>query len=179
MKMPLGVVVNVIDSYMDGQGTMEARLLGIFPIVRMHGTEDIALGEMMRWLPECVLYPTSLLVPPKSMTARAGGGLEWIPSKVANAATAQLTDSRTGLVAQMTFQFDPANGLVSSIQGERPMAVGNDRSVLGKWEGLCLDYQEHDGMLLPTQMLGGWWKEGKLELYFKGKNTSFDFTYSS
>src|SRR3712207_2314645 len=53
--------VRVHDAYVAGEGVLHASLLGLFSVVDMRGTGDVAEGELMRFLAEAAWYPTALL----------------------------------------------------------------------------------------------------------------------
>ncbi len=56
-----GLPVRVHDAYVAGEGILHASLLGLFPVVDMRGTSDVAEGELMRFFAEAAWYPTALL----------------------------------------------------------------------------------------------------------------------
>ena len=56
-----GLPVRVHDAYAAGEGSLHASLLGLYAVVDMRGTGDVAEGELMRFLAEAAWYPTALL----------------------------------------------------------------------------------------------------------------------
>ncbi len=56
-----GLPVRVHDAYIAGEGLLRASLLGLFTLASVHGTRDMAEGELMRYLAEAAWYPTALL----------------------------------------------------------------------------------------------------------------------
>lgn len=44
-------------------------------------------------------------------------------------------------------------------------------------QGHFKEYQSRQGILVPTRMEVGWWKDGDLELYFQGQNDVFEFHF--
>ena len=61
VAMMPGLPVRVHDSYVAGEGVLHASLLGLFTVVDMHGTGDVAEGELMRFFAEAAWYPTAML----------------------------------------------------------------------------------------------------------------------
>eukprot|EP00978_Attheya_sp_CCMP212_P035965 scaffold159691_cov43-Attheya_sp.AAC.1 len=165
--------IHVRDSYVDGKGTMVAKLLGLFPMVYVHDTPDLNHGELIRWLAECCLFPTTL---------SPGDGLEWtsmesLPdTENKSRAKAHLKNSKFGTNVEMEFRFNQQD-MIESIFAIRPALVG-DRLEMLPWEGQLSEYESHDDLLIPTKMEVGWWKNGQLELYFKCHNTKFRFEFN-
>nr|MDQ5828243.1 hypothetical protein [Chloroflexota bacterium] len=52
VAMMPGVPVRVHDAYVAGEGILHASLLGLFTVVDMRGTGDVAEGELMRFFAE-------------------------------------------------------------------------------------------------------------------------------
>ncbi len=50
-QMGYGLSVTVVDRYVDGEGLLDARLMGSIPVAHMTGP-DMAVGELMRYLAE-------------------------------------------------------------------------------------------------------------------------------
>src|SRR4028119_1359313 len=61
VAMAPGLPVRVHDAYVAGEGVLPASLLGLFTVVDMRGTGEIAGGELMRFFAEAAWYPTALL----------------------------------------------------------------------------------------------------------------------
>ena len=59
------------------------------------------------------------------------------------------------------------------------ISLGFDLSIyqINIAQGHFSDYQTRQGILVPTRMEVGWWKDGDLELYFQGQNHAFDFHF--
>jgi hypothetical protein len=56
-----GVRIRVDDSYLDGVGRIEARLAGLWSLVRRSDAQCLATGELHRYLAEAVWNPPALL----------------------------------------------------------------------------------------------------------------------
>jgi hypothetical protein len=64
MSIVPGLVVRVIDSYIEGAGLLHAAILSVFTVARVGGGGEIARGEFMRFFAEAAWYPTALLPSP-------------------------------------------------------------------------------------------------------------------
>jgi hypothetical protein len=61
VAMMPGLPIRVHDSYAAGEGVLHASVLGLFTVVDMRGTGEVAEGELMRFFAEAAWYPTALL----------------------------------------------------------------------------------------------------------------------
>jgi hypothetical protein len=93
VEMAPGVPVRVHDAYVAGEGILHASLLGLFPVVDMRGTGDVAEGELMRFFAEAAWYPTALL---------PSQGVRW-EAVDDSSAYATLTEGDTSITMLFTF----------------------------------------------------------------------------
>jgi hypothetical protein len=56
VAMMPGLPVRVHDAYVAGEGVLHARVLGLFTVVDMRGTGDVAEGELMRFFAEAACW---------------------------------------------------------------------------------------------------------------------------
>jgi hypothetical protein len=147
------VATHVKDSYIDGQGRLLARLLGLFTVARLEGGGDIACGELMRWFAEAVWYPTALL---------PSQGVKWAGLDEA-AATATMADGPNKL--SLVFRFDAA-GLIASVHAEARGAGSGQGRVRLPWDCTVSAYRWHQGMLLPTHAEAAYHRPGGRKSYF-------------
>ena len=68
--MPIlpGLAVRVHDAYVAGEGILHPAALGLFTLMDLRGTGEVAQGELMRYLAEAVCTRTALL---------PGQGVRW------------------------------------------------------------------------------------------------------
>jgi hypothetical protein len=164
MMMP-GVPVYVHDAYVAGEGILHPTILGLFSLVDMRGTGDVAHGEMMRFFAEAAWYPTALL---------PSQGVRWA---AVDERTARATIKDADLSLTMTFQFDD-DGLIRSARAEkRGRTVGND-IIMTPWEGRWSDYQERDGMRVPMSGEVAWMTPEGRKPYWRGKITSLRYEFA-
>ena len=149
-----GLSIRVRDAFVDGEGILEARLLGL-PLARLRGTPELARGELMRFLAEAPWYPSALL---------PGRDLRWLP---VDATSARAELSAAGVIASLLFRFG-ADGLVESVRAEdRGRTVGG-RIIPTPWEGRWSDYVERDGMRVPLRGEVAWMLPGRRHSYWRG-----------
>lgn len=133
--LPL-LAVRVHDAYAEGEGTMQAALLGLFPVMQSRGTGAMAEGQLTRFFAEAACYPTALL---------PSQGVRW-ENVDEHTATGTLHDSSVNL--RLRFRFD-ADGLLAGVEADaRGRAVG-DRIEPTPWRARGWDSVERDGMRIP------------------------------
>ncbi|MGL5016561.1 MAG: DUF6920 family protein [Luteolibacter sp.] len=153
-----GLTVRVHDAYVAGEGLLRPSILGLYSLGGVQGEGEIAQGELMRWLAECVWYPTALL---------PGRGVEW---KAVDATSAQATLADGPITLSMLFRFGE-DGLVSGIRVESRGALVAGQTVMMPWEGSFRDYRPVDGMMIPFHGEVAWiTPQGEIP-YFRGTVT--------
>jgi len=159
--------VFVHDTYLLGEGDLQASILGLFAVAKMHNTPQLNQGELLRFLAEAVWYPTSLL---------PSQGVVW-EAIDQHSSRATLTDGKT--TASVVFQFD-AEGLITSMRAEaRCHSVVGDKLVFMPWVGNFREYSVRNGMRIPLESEVGWEHLEGLRLYFIGKTTKISYEFAS
>lgn len=140
-----GVPAHVEDSYIAGNGSLYAKLFGLFTVANLHGDGEIARGEFMRYFAESPWYPTALL---------PSQGVRW---EAVDDATANATIVDGPITLTLLFRFNDA-GLIASVRAEaRGASVGKDGAILMlPWECGLSDYQPQDDMLIPMVGEAAW-----------------------
>lgn len=155
-----GVDAFVHDAYAGGEGLLHVEALGLVPMVDLHDTPEIAVGELQRYLAEGVWHPYSLL---------PAAGVEWTPID-AESARATLRCGKT--VASLIFHFD-VDGLVTSVRAEERFRMVDGVPVATPWEGTFRDYHVRQGMLVPLEGEVAWiLPEGRWP-YWRGRIEKF------
>lgn len=151
-----GVPARVVDRYSDGEGLLNAKLLGLFTVANTRGGGELARGEFMRWFAETPWYPTALL---------PSQGVRW---QAINSTRANATINDGHLSSTLLFRFDDA-GLIASVSAEaRGAGVGKDMVML-PWECTFSNYQPQDGMLIPMAGEASYIRPEGRASYFVGK----------
>ena len=148
--------VRVRDSLVEGRGAGQVSLLSAFPVSSAAGTQEMNSGSLHRYLAEAVWYPTALLPNAK---------LEWSPID-ASRALATLTDR--GVSVSLEFRF-AETGEVTGIYTAARWGTfeGGYRQV--PWEGHFRDYQERDGVVVPTEGDVGWYVGDRWHAVWRGR----------
>lgn len=158
------ISVRVRDAYVEGQGSMQGKILSLVPIVNQHGKAELNAGALQRYLAEAVWLPTALL---------PSEGITWSAIDN-NSALATQTDS--GTTVSLEFHFSNA-GEITSV-----FTPGRYREVSGKyeltpWAGYFSNYEERDGMRIPAEGEVEWRMPGGRLPYWRGRivEVAYDF----
>ena len=165
VAMMPGLFVRVHDAYVAGEGVLHASLLGLFSVVDMRGTRDVAEGELMRFFAEAAWYPTALL---------PSQGVRW--EAVDNrSAYATLTEGNISIT--MLFTFDE-QGLIESVGTEaRGRAVGGE-VVPTPWQGRLWNYEQRGGMRVPLDGEVAWLLPEGPKPYWRGSIAEIDYEFA-
>jgi len=170
IQMAPGVNAFVHDTYVLGEGSLHASLLGLFTVAKMTSTPESNLGELLRFFAEATWYPTALL---------PSQGVRWeaIPQTGGsanddNSARATLTDGTT--TVSLVFQFN-AEGAIATMRAE---ARYRDKLTAMPWCGRFWDYSVRNGMLIPLEGEVGWEYPEGTRLYFKGRTTEINYEFA-
>lgn len=161
MNMGLFLPVSVIDSYQQGAGQLQAKMLNLFTVADELNTKELNSGELLRYLAESVWYPTALL--PSQQ-------LQW-QAIDDSSATATLMDADN--IVSMTFYFNEANEIVRAT-AQRYRLVG-DQQVLSTWNGYYTNYQRRDGFMIPTEAWVSWGDGDDEWQYWRGRVDSIEY----
>ena len=164
VQMFPAVSVFVHDAYIAGEGSLQASILGLFDVANMSNSEAIAQGELLWFLAETPLYPTSLL---------PHQGMKW---EAIDDQSAQVTLTDNELEVTMTFIFNQS-GLIDTV-----WAAARGRSS-GKiieympWQGRFWNYAEREGMMIPSEAEVAWLPPEGLKPYYRSKLTAISFAF--
>ncbi|MGL4574470.1 MAG: DUF6920 family protein [Burkholderiaceae bacterium] len=164
MMMP-GVPVRVHDAYVGGEGILHPSILGVFTLVNMRGTGEIAQGEFMRFAAEAPWYPTALL---------PSQGARW---EAIDAQSAKVTLADGAVSTTLTYFFG-SDGLVARIRAEARGRTVGDKIVMTPWEGTWTNYEQRDGMRVPTQGEVAWITPEGRKPYWRGTVTQLAYTFA-
>jgi hypothetical protein len=123
------------DKYYEGKGNMLIKVLSFLTVADARGKE-IDQGTLIRYLAETVWFPTAALN-------------DYITWKEIDANSAEATMSYGGVTASGVFMFNE-RGEVTNFVAERHMESGG-QFALETWSVPMKDYQEFDGIKIPTK----------------------------
>lgn len=163
IQMAPGLNAFVHDTYLLGEGSLHASLLGLFTVADVRGTPEAAQGELLRFFAEATWYPTALL---------PSQGVRWEAIDDTSAG-ATLTDGAT--TVSLVFQFN-AEGAIATMRAE---ARYRDKLTAMPWSGRFWEYSVQGGMLIPLEGEVGWEYPEGTRLYFKGRTTEINYEFAS
>jgi hypothetical protein len=154
------VHMRVRDALIGGQGSGNVSLLSAVTVGKAAGTTAMNSGSLHRFLAEAVWYPTALL---------PSNQLQWSPIDE-NRALATLTDH--GVSVSLEFRFAPTGEVLGIYTPARWGKFGSGYRQ-APWEGRFRDYQQRDGIFVPTQGEVAWYVRDKWRTVWQGTITAF------
>ena len=153
------LALRVQDWYRDGEGGIEARILGL-PVMRSRGVE-VAKGEAMRYLAELPWVPHAIV---------ANKELVW---HEVDASTVQVAagDETAGIAVRL--EFDDAEDIVGAFANARPRMEGK-ASVPTPWRGRFSEHAIVGGIRVPTRGEVRWELPEGPFTYWRGTITSLE-----
>ncbi len=160
-----GLPVRVHDAYIAGEGILRPAIMGLFTLFELRGTEEVAQGELMRFLAETAWYPTALL---------PSQGVRW-EAVDDRSARATFVDGRLSLT--LLFRFDDEGLIESVFSPARGRTVGQS-VVMTPWEGRWSNYQQRDGMRVPLTGEVAWLAPEGRKAYWRGTITVLSYEFA-
>jgi len=130
------------DMYIGNEGRLIATILSTFNVVDVYGKKQYNESELLRWLAECVWFPTSLLPSEK---------LKWIPI---DNLSAKLTFHHQGLSLFYIVTFNE-KGEIVQMETKRYM----DEKTKQTWIIKLNEYSEKNGVIIPIHAEVFWMLE--------------------
>jgi len=165
VAMRRGLTVRVHDAYVGGEGILHASLFGLFSLVDLHGTPEVAQGELMRFLAEAAWYPTALL---------PSQGVRW-EAVDDTSAKATLTDGE--ITVTLLFRFND-EGLIESAYAEARGRTVEGRVLPTPWEGRWGYYELRGGMHIPIEGEVAWLTPEGRKPYWRGRITNVTYEFA-
>ena len=126
------------DMFLNDKGALKVTFFSVFTIVNAEGPA-YNQGELLRWLGECVWFPTALL---------PGEYVSW---SAVDSSTAMLNMNYKGISIYYRVSFNEKNE-ISRMETKRYM----DGNRLETWIGTPSDYREINGTVIPVKIEGAW-----------------------
>lgn len=165
IAMMPGLPVRVHDAYIAGEGLLHASLLGLFSLANVHGTGDMAEGELMRFFAEATWYPTVLL---------PSQGVRWEP---VDDRSARATLTEGAISVTMLFTFNEA-GLIETVRAEARGRMVSGKIVPTPWQGRFWNYSERDRMRVPLDGEVAWLLPAGAKPYWRGRITDIGYEFA-
>lgn len=166
VSMAPGINAYVIDSYNQGRGWLQAKVMGLITVAEEEGKGDIAQGELMRFLAESPWYPTRLL---------PSQGVQW---REIDNTSAEASLKVAGQEVSLTFKFND-QGLIETVSADQRYRQQHDgEAIYAPWMGHFSDYRDVEGMMLPHRAEVGWVSStGEWKAYWQGRVTDWDIRF--
>lgn len=161
-----GLGVQLHHGYVDGAGLLHAAVPGLFDMASLQGGDELARGELMRFLAEAPWYLTALL---------PGQGVRWAAVD-GRQADATLADGAVSVT--LRFRFGDA-GLVDSVRSEARGRMVGRRMVMAPWEGRWKDWTSRDGMRVPLTGEAAWLPLDGRQIYWRGRLGKLRYRFSA
>lgn len=159
-----GIPVFVHDAYIAGEGILHAALFGLFSLVNLQGTGDVAKGQLMRFFAEAAWYPTALL---------PSQGIHW---EEAGDCSAQGTLTEGDMTITMLFTFNEQD-LIESVRAEARGRTVGSKVILTPWYGRFWNYEERSGMQVPLNGEVAWLLPDGAKPYWRGSLTEITYEF--
>jgi hypothetical protein len=156
----MGMPVTVVDSFVGGEGFLEARVIGALQVASGAGP-DFDKGELQRYLSELPVYPDAIL---------NNGRLAW---RQIDATTVEVTGQSRQGPASLRFMFDEDGDIIGMEAADRPMSVGRT-TVPTAWRGTYDRFRQFGRYRVPSYGEVGWLLPEGLFTYWKGEITSYE-----
>jgi hypothetical protein len=160
-----GLAVHVHDAYIAGQGILHPAMGGVFTLLDLRGSGDVAQGELMRYLAEAAWYPTALL---------PSQGVRW-DGVDERSARATLADG--GLSVTLLFVFNEV-GLIESVRADARGRSVQGAVIMTPWEGRWSNYEERGTMRVPLDGEVAWLLPERRAPYWRGTLTALRYEFA-
>jgi len=150
-----GLAVHVHDAYVAGEGLLQAAVLGLVSVAELRGTEELARGELMRFLAESAWYPTALL---------PSQGVRW---EAVDDRSARATIEDGGVAVTLLFHFQE-DGPIDAVHAEARGRTVGGKVVPTPWQGRFWNYAWRGGMRVPLEGEVAWLLPEGTRPYWRG-----------
>jgi hypothetical protein len=165
VEMLPSIPVLVHDAYIAGEGILHVALFGLFSLVNLRGTGDVASGQLMRFFAEAAWYPTALL---------PSQGIHW--EAVGNrSAQGTLTEGRISITMLFTFN---EQDLIESVQAKARGRTVDGKVIPTPWCGRFWNYEERSGIQVPLDGEVAWLLPDGAKPYWRGSLTEIIYEFS-
>jgi hypothetical protein len=160
-----GLPMRVHDAYVIGEGILHASLLGVFSLVDLRGTGDIAECELMRFFAEAAWYPTALL---------PSQGVRW---EAVNDRSAHATLTEGAITLTMLFTFNE-QGFIDTVRAKARGRTVGGKVIPTPWHGRFWNYDERVGMRVPLDGEVAWLLPEGVKPYWRGRITNIVYEFA-
>jgi hypothetical protein len=154
--------VSATDQFSQGHGSMRIKLLSAIPLGNAHGPE-MDQGELQRYLAEMIWFPTAWL----------SDAIEW---QAIDANSVQATFREPGVTGSVVLHMNE-QGQLTHVTADR-YKEEHGHYLLAPWSAQCNEYQEVEGMHIPTRIEITWHLASGEFTWFRVKITEIEYNQS-
>jgi hypothetical protein len=154
--------ISATDRFTGGHGSMVIKLSSFIPLGNAHGPE-MDQSELQRYLAEMVWFPTAWL----------SDAIQW---QAIDAHCVQATFREPGVTGSMVLHVNE-QGQLTHVTADR-YKEEHGRYLLAPWSGQCNEYQEVEGMRIPTRVGITWHLTSGEFTWFRVKITDIEYNQS-
>jgi hypothetical protein len=152
--------ISATDRFSDGHGSMRIKLLSFIPLGNEHG-KKMDQGELQRYLGEMIWFPTAWL----------SDAIEW---QAIDAHLVKATLHESGITASMML-YVSEQGQLTRLSTQR---YRGEHGELTPWSVQLNEYQEVDGMQIPTKSDVTWHLASGEFTWFRFNITEIEYNQS-
>lgn len=150
------------DRFTGGHGSMVIKFLSFITVGNAHGPE-MDQGELQRYLAEMILFPTAWL----------SDAIEW---QAIDASSVQATFRDSGVAGSVVLHVNE-HGQLTHVTADR-YKEEHGHYLLAPWSAQCNEYQEVEGMRIPTRLEITWHLASGEFTWFRVKITEIEYNQS-
>jgi hypothetical protein len=154
--------ISATDRFSEDHGTMRIKLLSAIPMGNARGPE-MDQSEMQRYLAEMIWFPTAWL----------SDAIEW---QAIDAHSVKATMHASAVTAAVVLHVNE-QGQLTQVTADR-YKEEHGHYLLTPWSGQCNEYQEVDGMRIPTSIEITWHLASGDFTWFRCKITEIEYNQS-
>ncbi len=156
------VWISATDRFTGGHGNMVIKLLSVITMGNAHGPE-MDQGELQRYLAEMIWFPTAWL----------SDAIAW---QAVDAHSAKATFRELGVMGSVVLHVNE-QGQLTHVTADR-YKEEHGHYLLAPWSGQCNEYQEVEGMRIPTRIEVTWHLTSGEFTWFRVQITEIEYNQS-
>jgi hypothetical protein len=154
--------ISATDRFVGGHGSMVIKLMSFINVGNAHGPE-MDQGELQRYLAEMICFPTAWL----------SAAIEW---QAIDASSVRATFRDSGVTGSVVLHVNE-HGQLTHVTADR-YKEEHGHYLLAPWSAQCNEYQEVEGMCIPTRIEITWHLASGEFTWFRVKITEIEYNQS-
>jgi hypothetical protein len=154
--------ISATDRFTGGRGSMVIKLLSAITVGNAHGPE-MDQGELQRYVAELILFPTAWL----------SDAIEW---QAIDASSVRATFRDSGVTGSVVLHVNE-HGQLTHVTADR-YKEEHGHYLLAPWSAQCNEYQDVEGMRIPTRIEITWHLASGEFTWFRVKITEIEYNQS-